>query len=112
MRSAAIGGVSHLSDGDEIINDMDLAYQMNSMAICSSGDCPSMPRKQKVVVEVINFLCNSTFCICKIKFFLINRYIMMKITSLVMILLVTLKKHCLMSKPFWQMRSLWAHKSK
>ena len=42
----------HLTDGDEMINDEELAKEMKFEELCASGNCSSMPAKQKMQIKV------------------------------------------------------------
>ena len=39
-------------DGDEMVNDEELAKQMKFEELCASGNCISMPAKQKMQIKV------------------------------------------------------------
>ena len=39
-------------DGDELRNPDEIADQMNYERLCASGDCSSMPAKQKMQIKV------------------------------------------------------------
>ena len=45
-------GGFHLIDNDEMVNDADLADLMKFQEMCASGDCKSMPSKQKMQIKV------------------------------------------------------------
>ena len=42
----------HLKDGDMMVNDEDVAKEMTFEKLCASGDCSSMPAKQKMQIKV------------------------------------------------------------
>ena len=42
----------HLKDGDEMVNDEELAKEMKFEELCASGNCISMPAKQKMQIKV------------------------------------------------------------
>ena len=46
----------HLEDGDMMVNDEDLANEMTFEKLCPSGDCSSMPEKQKMQIKVCSTL--------------------------------------------------------
>ena len=48
----------HLKDGDEMINDEELAKEMKFEELCASGNCSSMPAKQKMQIKVCSILHN------------------------------------------------------
>ena len=39
-----------------MINDKDLADQLNFEKLCASGDCSAMPSRQKMEIKVIHVL--------------------------------------------------------
>ena len=41
-----------MNDNDEMINDKQIASQMKFEKLCASGDCSSMPAKQKMQIKV------------------------------------------------------------
>ena len=45
-------GRFHLKDNDEIVNDAEMAELMKFKEMCASGDCKSMPSKQKMQIKV------------------------------------------------------------
>ena len=49
----------HLKDGDEMVNDEELAKEMKFEELCASGNCSSMPVKQKMQIKVCSILHNS-----------------------------------------------------
>ena len=53
MRVSQSGNHSfHLKDGDMMVNDEDVAKEMTFEKLCASGDCSSMPAKQKMQIKV------------------------------------------------------------
>ena len=42
----------HLKDGDMVVNDEDVAKEMEFQKMCASGDCISMPAKQTMQIKV------------------------------------------------------------
>ena len=53
MRVSQTGNHSfHLEDGDMMVNDEDVAKEMAFEKLCASGDCSSMPAKQKMKIKV------------------------------------------------------------
>jgi len=45
-------GRFHLKDNDEIVNDAEMAELMKFKEMCASGDCKSMPSKQKMQIKI------------------------------------------------------------
>ena len=41
-------------DNDEMINDEQIAKEMKYEKLCASGNCSSMPQKQKMQIRVID----------------------------------------------------------
>ena len=46
----------HSKDGDEMVNDEELAKEMKFEELCASGNCISMPTKQKMQIKVCSIL--------------------------------------------------------
>ena len=46
----------HSKDGDEMVNDEELAKEMKFEELCASGNCISMPAKQKMQIKVCSIL--------------------------------------------------------
>ena len=42
----------HSNGNDEMVNDNEVADEMKYEALCASGDCSSMPAKQKMQIKV------------------------------------------------------------
>ena len=52
MRGTRKEGGFHLKGDDLLVNDTDLADLMKFQEMCASGDCKSMPSKQKMQIKV------------------------------------------------------------
>ena len=52
VTSSQRGDNFHLVDDDEMVNDEELAEEMNFAKLCASGNCNSMPSKQKMQIKV------------------------------------------------------------
>ena len=52
VTSSQRGDGFHLVGDDEMVNDEELAEEMNFAKLCASGDCSSMPSKQKMQIKV------------------------------------------------------------
>jgi hypothetical protein len=48
----------HLKDGVEMINDEEFEKEMKFEKLCGSGNCNSMPAKQKMQIKVCSILQN------------------------------------------------------
>ena len=60
MRVSQKGNHSfHLKDGDMMVNDEEEAKEMTFEKLCASGDCSSMPAKQKMQIKVCLIFCNN-----------------------------------------------------
>jgi hypothetical protein len=60
MRVSQRGNHSfHLKDGDMMVNDEDVAKEMTFEKLCASGDCSSMPAKQKMHIKVCSTVQNN-----------------------------------------------------
>ena len=46
-------GGFHLKGDDEMVNDDDVSEEMKFEKLCGSGNCNSMPSKQKMQIKVI-----------------------------------------------------------
>jgi hypothetical protein len=46
----------HPKDGDEMVNDEELLKEMKFEELCASGNCISMPAKQKMQIKVCSIL--------------------------------------------------------
>ena len=49
----------HPKYGDEMVNDEELAKEMKFEELCASGNCISMPAKQKMQIKVCSILHNN-----------------------------------------------------
>ena len=52
MRVPRKNGEFHLKGDDEMVNDAEVADEMKFEELCASGDCSSMPAKQKMQIKV------------------------------------------------------------
>merc|ERR1712051_490124 len=52
MRVPRKNGEFHLKGGDEMVNDAEVADEMKFEELCASGDCSSMPAKQKMQIKI------------------------------------------------------------
>ena len=52
VTSSQRGDNFHLVDDDEMVNDEELAEEMNFAKLCAAGNCNSMPSKQKMQIKV------------------------------------------------------------
>ena len=52
MRVPREDGEFHLKGDDEMVNDAEVADEMKFEELCASGDCSSMPAKQKMQIKV------------------------------------------------------------
>ena len=52
MRVPRENGEFHLKGDDEMVNDAEVADEMKFEELCASGDCSSMPAKQKMQIKV------------------------------------------------------------
>ena len=68
MTSSQLGDGFHLKGDDEMVNDEELAEEMNFEELCASGDCSSMPSKQKMQIKV-NCKRSIKECFYKVSFY-------------------------------------------
>ena len=54
MPGSQRGGEFHLKGSDEVVNDDEIAEELMFEALCASGDCSSMPTRQKMQIKVIS----------------------------------------------------------
>ena len=64
-----------------MVNDEDLAKEMEFEELCASGNCNSMPAKQKMQIKVYSILSNIYIQYSKIANFF-DRFIMMTLSML------------------------------
>ena len=48
----------HLKDEDMMVNDEDLANELEFEKMCAAGDCSTMPAKQKMQIKVCSIFQN------------------------------------------------------
>ena len=54
MPGSQRGEEFHLKGSDEVVNDDEIAEELMFEELCASGDCSSMPTRQKMQIKVIS----------------------------------------------------------
>ena len=75
MRVPREDGEFHLKGDDEMVNDAEVADEMKFEELCASGDCSSMPAKQKMQIKV-------NVCVIYTKNLKLVHHLIVKITFL------------------------------